>query len=606
MDSTSPLQGAVPPESDTAERQGAEERLRYRAAQFETLVNQAPLGIYLVDADFRIAQVNPVALPVFGDIAGGVIGRDFDEIIHRLWQQQYADEIVRIFRHTLETGDSYVTPERAEYRIDRKKAEYYEWRVDRITLPDGRYGLVCYFRDISPQVEAHTQIERAASAQAMLAALVASSDDAIISKDLNGIITSWNRGAERIFGYTAEEAIGQPVTMLMPADRVDEEPGILARIRQGESVDHYDALRRRKDGLLLDISLTVSPITDAQGRIVGASKIARDVTARKRAEEALRESEQRLGGILRQATVGIAQTDLTGRFVLVNDRYCEMVGRSREELLGLRMQDITHPADRPVNEAQLRRLVESGRDFSIEKRYVWPDGSDVWVNSNVYLVRDAAGRPEYAVAVSLDITYRKHLEDAARRREEQYGTLVSILTDVPWTADADGRFVTPQSAWYTYTGQSWEEHRDFGWANALHPEDRDQVRAAWKHAVATGAAFESRGRLWHAPSQQYRHVVARAAPVRDANGAVQEWIGAVTDIHDRQQAEDALRRSEAKFRALFDHSPLPKWAFEVETLRFVDVNEAALEHYGYSRDEFLQMTVLDVRTPLCRRAGRAA
>lgn len=120
-----------------------------------------------------------------------------------------------------------------------------------------------------------------------LAAIVESSDDAILSKDLNGVITSWNRGAQRIFGYTPEEAVGQPVTMLMPPDRVNEEAGILARIRRGERVDHYETVRRRKDGTLLDISLTVSPITDSHGRIIGASKIARDITELKKSRDFL-------------------------------------------------------------------------------------------------------------------------------------------------------------------------------------------------------------------------------------------------------------------------------------------------------------------------------
>ena len=126
------------------------------------------------------------------------------------------------------------------------------------------------------------------------AAIVASSDDAIVGKDLNGVITSWNRGAERIFGYTAGEAVGQSITMLIPDDHLEDEPMILGRIRRGETVDHYDTVRRRKDGALLDISLTVSPIKDAQGRVVGASKIARDVTERKLGEKALRVSEAQL------------------------------------------------------------------------------------------------------------------------------------------------------------------------------------------------------------------------------------------------------------------------------------------------------------------------
>src|SRR6185436_8443524 len=126
-------------------RREAEQLIRQRAAQFKTLLDQAPLGVYLVDADFRIREVNPIARPVFGDIEGGVIGRDFDEIVHILWEKDYADELVRIFRHTLDTGESYVTPERAKRRADRGVTEVYEWRLDRITQADGRFGVVCYF-----------------------------------------------------------------------------------------------------------------------------------------------------------------------------------------------------------------------------------------------------------------------------------------------------------------------------------------------------------------------------------------------------------------------------------------------------------------------------
>src|SRR6185437_13752766 len=130
-----------------------------------------------------------------------------------------------------------------------------------------------------------------------LTSIVEFSDDAIVSKDLNGIITSWNKGAERIFGYLAEEVVGKSITILLPPDRHDEEPVILGRIRRGERIDHYETVRQRKDGALIAISLTVSPVKDADGKIIGASKIARDITERKRNEEQIatlaREAEHR-------------------------------------------------------------------------------------------------------------------------------------------------------------------------------------------------------------------------------------------------------------------------------------------------------------------------
>jgi PAS domain S-box-containing protein len=120
-------------------------------AQFETLLNEAPLGVYLVDEDFRIAAVNPVARPAFGEIPD-LIGRDFEAVMRVLWPTAYADEVVRIFRHTLETGEPYLVPERVEERLDRKVTEFYEWQINRIPLPGNRRGVVCYFRDISKSV----------------------------------------------------------------------------------------------------------------------------------------------------------------------------------------------------------------------------------------------------------------------------------------------------------------------------------------------------------------------------------------------------------------------------------------------------------------------
>jgi len=135
---------------------------------------------------------------------------------------------------------------------------------------------------------------RADDMRLRLAAIVESTDDAVIGKDLDGIITSWNGGAERLFGCSATEAVGRPGSILIPPDRLDEEPGILERLRRGERIEHYETVRRRMDGTLLDVSLTVSPIKDSHGKIVGVSKIARDITARKKAEETLRQSEARL------------------------------------------------------------------------------------------------------------------------------------------------------------------------------------------------------------------------------------------------------------------------------------------------------------------------
>ena len=143
-----------------AERRRTEDALRTRTAQFETLLNNAPLGVYLVDADFRLRELNPTARRLFGG-SPDLIGRDFVEVLHILWPKTYADEVVRLFRRTLETGQPYFVPERIEERRDIQKTEIYEWQINRIPLPDGRLGIVCYFRDISERVRVRHALEAA-------------------------------------------------------------------------------------------------------------------------------------------------------------------------------------------------------------------------------------------------------------------------------------------------------------------------------------------------------------------------------------------------------------------------------------------------------------
>lgn len=269
-----------------------EEALQQSESRLAAIIQEMPIGAYLVDADLRLQKVNPIALAVFGSIPN-LIGRDLAEVMHILWPKAHAEEVMRLFRHTLESGMAHVSQEWIEQRLDRAGAEYYEWRIVRIPLPDGRNGVVCYFRDISQQVRAREALRQTEERTAQLAAIVEYSTDAVVSKTLDGTITSWNPGAEALFGFSAAEMIGQSIRRIIPPDCEAEEDLVLVRLRAGESV-HLDTMRVNIEGRRIPVSITLSPIKNTAGRVIGGSKIARDITEQKRTEEMLREAQRKL------------------------------------------------------------------------------------------------------------------------------------------------------------------------------------------------------------------------------------------------------------------------------------------------------------------------
>lgn len=254
--------------------------LRNSEAAFRDYLETAAVCLHWVAADGTILWANQAALDLLGYPADAFVGRNIGEF--------HADEkVIDTFLHGLQAGVSF-----RDYaaRLRHRDGSIRHVLINSSVLfEDGQFVHArCFTRDV-------TALYEEKDARLLLAAIVNSSDDAIISKDLNGVITSWNMGAERLFGYTASEAIGRTVAeLLIPEDRQDEEPDILMRLRRGERVDHFETVRRCRDGRLIDLSLTISPVRDSGGRIIGASKIARDITARKRADAELRRANKDL------------------------------------------------------------------------------------------------------------------------------------------------------------------------------------------------------------------------------------------------------------------------------------------------------------------------
>jgi PAS domain S-box-containing protein len=266
-----------------------------------------------------------------------------------------------------------------------------------------------------------TERKEAERAARQLAAIVECSEDAIVSTDLDGIILTWNRGAERLFGYTADEVTGKPITILIPPEPRGEETLILERIRRGEHLDHYETVRRRKDGSQVEISLTVSPVKDAHGRVIGASKIARDITDRKRAEEELRASEERFRGLFNSAPMAVFVCDRSGVIQGYNERAAQMWGRRPvcgdpnetycgSLLLRLPSGEVLPHAQSPIVEVLRTGEGHENAEVIIERR----DGSQLPVLVNFAPLKSAGGEVTGAVTTFIDISDRKRAEEQQR------------------------------------------------------------------------------------------------------------------------------------------------------------------------------------------------
>jgi PAS domain S-box-containing protein len=277
-------------------------------------------------------------------------------------------------------------------------------------------------------------LERKTDELSRLAAVVESSDDAIITKTLESIIVTWNKGAERVFGYRAEEIVGRSVTTLIPDDHVDEEPAILSRLRRGERVDHYETVRRHKDGTLLDISLSVSPLRDSSGVIVGASKIARDITHQKSTEDALRASDLRFRIMADSAPVLIWMSDATRAFTWFNRPWLEFTGRSMEQELGYGWTESLHLDDLDLCMQRYTESFEAREPFRVECRIHRQDGEWRWMLTTAVPLFEARGQGFSGyIGTCIDITDMRHAasereslleaERAARSDAERLGRL---------------------------------------------------------------------------------------------------------------------------------------------------------------------------------------
>ena len=436
-------------------------------------------------------------------------------------------------------------------------------------------------RDITDRMCAEEVRER-------LAAVVESSDDAIIGKSMDGTITAWNPGAENLFGYSASEALGKPTQMLVPPERANEESEILARIGRGERVQHFETVRVQKDGKRIDVSETISPIRDISGAVVGASKIARDISERKCAEEELRKSEERFSKAFRQSPLAIViSTEADGRYLDVNESFLRLVGCGRGDVIGHTVSDLTFWALPSLHTDLLQQMREGKKvtEYRLQYRTLTGQIRDAELTWEPIEVE---GQPSL-LAFIRDITERVRSEKSLR----EYERVVEGLVDMIVVVDRDYRYIIANRSFLNYRDIEREQVIGRRVDEVLEKDIFESV-VKEKMDECFGGKVVQYELEYDYPKLGMRSLFASYFPIAGPAG-VERIACVLQDITERKRAEEKLRKSENRFSKAFRQSPLAiTISTEGEGL-YLDANESFFKMTGYTREDVVGHTASELR-----------
>ena len=374
----------------------------------------------------------------------------------------------------------------------------------------------------------------------LLAAIVDSSEDAIISKSLQGIITSWNQGAQRIFGYSAEEAVGRSILMLLPQDRLEEEPKILDRIKRGERIEHFETVRRTKEGKLLNVSLTVSPVKDAAGTIIGASKIVRDITEQLDVLKRLRHSEDRFRITLASIGDAVIAADKVGQITFMNPVAESLTGWNETEALGLPLKTVfkiideitRQPVEPPVFKVLQANVVV---DLASHCLLVSRDGTERPIDDNAAPIHEPNGEISGVVLVFRDVSERRKADLAAQR----LAAIVHSSDDAIISKNLSGIIITWNEGAKRLFGYSEEEIIGKSVLTLIPPElQREEPLIIAK--LQRGERIEHFETVRLAKNGRSIQVSLSVSPIKDGEGRVIGASKIVRNISERKQIEQAL------------------------------------------------------------------
>jgi diguanylate cyclase (GGDEF)-like protein/PAS domain S-box-containing protein len=550
---------------DVTRRRAAEGAQRFLAAIVETsedaIISSTPAGVILT--------WNRGAEAIFGHSAGDMVGQH----VSMLMTPERLPDIAH-FTGQVSQGITVSQYESVCLRQDGTKFHVSVTGSPLMNAAGEVVALSAILRDISNRREGE-------QARALLASIVESSDDAIASLALNGTIVSWNNSAERLFGYRADEIVGKDAFVLAVPGCQDPDGEVLAKIRTG-AVSRYDSVWRTKDDRLIDVAITTSAIRNPDGELVGTSVIVRDICDRVRSEQKLRDSEARFRGAFEMAPFGMCLTQLNGRFIQVNSTLCRILEYSENELLRLTFAEITHSEDRDSSLQGVELLLaDPSHCLEMEKRYIRRSGKMVWARTRISLVQDSSGSALYFVAHVEEITEQRQAEKALRESEERFRIMADGCPTVMWVTNAEGGIQFINRAFRELIGTTCEQMEGSKWRLMLHPADAPEYIAAFERAVQEHTPFRAEARS-RSGDGQWRWFASYAEPRFSADGEFLGHVGISPDITDRKQVEQALQRSEEKFRQLAENICEVFWMMNAAATELLYVSPAYRQIWGQS------------------------
>ncbi|MBV9864615.1 MAG: PAS domain S-box protein [Abitibacteriaceae bacterium] len=553
---------------------------------FRQLFEESPVGMAMADTERRIVRANAKLCQMLGYAEAELQGMTFLDFTHPEDRAADLHHVRQLFAHG-------VTSYSLEKRYIRKDGSLLWGRVtaallhDRDADSDYAIGMI---EDISQRRQAEASLLQ-------LAAIVESSHDAIIGKTLDGTITSWNTGAHKMYGYTAAEVIGQSIAILMPADRPDEIARILEKLKRGERVEPFETIRVRKDGQPIHVSLTVSPIIDAAGTVSGASAIARDITAQKKAQEQILQQAHHIQLLLDSTDEGIYGIDLQGCCSFINKSGARMLGYTPEEIMGRNMHQLTHhtyPDGSPYleQECPIYLAFSEGRNCRVEDEVFWQrEGSNLPVAYSSFPISEQ-GVISGAVVTFADITERKQAQEIIQKERDFISAVVDTVGSLVVVLDHEGRIVRFNRACEQVTGYSFAEVQGrFIMELLLAPEESASVKGVFRNLCA-GQYPNTYENYWIARDGKRRLIAWSNTALVNEHGTVEYVIGTGMDITERRRIEERLAATTNQLQHLFDNLDEVFFAFDVAATKMLQISPACEKVFGWPQQAFLDRPML--------------